>query len=99
MNKNKIFSRGGKNLTGGGKWGCRGREVGGEGEGSGVIGGGKWGLGTPLSSPPYGKAVSLRISGEYAANNWRTALFAVIVRNIFTSYREYPANKTGQSKK
>ena len=48
---------------------------------------------------PYGKAVSLRISGEYAANNWRTALFAVIVRNIFTSYREYPANKTGQSKK
>ena len=48
---------------------------------------------------PYGKAVSLPISGEYAANNWRTALFAVIVRNIFTSYREYPANKTGQSKK
>ena len=48
---------------------------------------------------PYGKAVSLRLSGEYAANNWRTALFAVIVRNIFTSYREYPANKTGQSKK
>ena len=48
---------------------------------------------------PYGKAVSLRISCEYAANNWRTALFAVIVRNIFTSCREYPANKTGQSKK
>ena len=43
MNKNKILSRGGKNLTGGGKWGWRGREVGGEGEGSGVKGGGKWG--------------------------------------------------------
>ena len=52
-----------------------------------------------LGEFPYGKAVSLRISGEYAANNWRTALFAVIVRNIFSSYREYPANKTGQSKK
>ena len=36
MNKNKILSGGGKNLTGGGKWGWRGREVGGEG-------GGKWG--------------------------------------------------------
>ena len=56
-------------------------------------------LGTVYLPRPYGKAVSLRISGEYAANNWRTALFAVIVRNIFTSYREYPANKTGQSKK
>ena len=54
---------------------------------------------TSEQDSPYGKAVSLRISGEYAANNWRTALFAVIVRNIFTSYREYPANKTGQSKK
>ena len=43
MNKNKILSGGGKNLTGGGKWGWRGREVGGEGEGSGVKGGGKWG--------------------------------------------------------
>ena len=53
----------------------------------------------PESAIPYGKAVSLRISGKYAANNWRTALFAVIVRNIFTSCREYPANKTGQSKK
>ena len=53
MNKNKILSGGGKNLTGGGKWGWRGREVGGEGEGSGVKGGGKWGLGTPLSTPSY----------------------------------------------
>ena len=35
MNKNKILSGGEKNLTGGGKWGERGREVGGEGEGSG----------------------------------------------------------------
>ena len=51
MNKNKILSGGGKNLTGGGKWGWRGREVGLEGEGSGVKGGGKWGLGTPLSTP------------------------------------------------
>ena len=41
MNKNKILSGGGKNLTGGGKWGWRGREVGGEGEGSGGRGGGK----------------------------------------------------------
>ena len=38
MNKNNILSGGWKNLTGGGKWGWRGREVGGEGEGSGVIG-------------------------------------------------------------
>ena len=58
MNKNKILSGGGKNLTGGGKWGWRGREVGGEGEGSGVKGGGKWGktgrevgIGYPLSTP------------------------------------------------
>ena len=51
MNKNKLLSGGGENLTGGGKWGRRGREVGGEGEGSGVKGGGKWGLGTPLSTP------------------------------------------------
>ena len=43
MNKNKILSGGGKNLTGGGKRGWRGREVGGEGEGSRVKGGGKWG--------------------------------------------------------
>ena len=34
---------GGKNLTGEGKRGCRGREVGVEGEGSGGRGGGKWG--------------------------------------------------------
>ena len=51
MNKNKILSGGGKNRPGGGKWGWRVREVGGEGEGSGVKGGGKWGLGTPLSTP------------------------------------------------
>ena len=43
MNKNKILSGGGKNRPGGGKWGWRGREVGGEGEGSGGRGGGKWG--------------------------------------------------------
>ena len=51
MNKNIILSGGGNNLTRGGKWTWRGREVGGEGEGSGVKGGGKWGLGTPLSTP------------------------------------------------
>ena len=58
MNKNKILSGGEKKLTGGGKWGWRGREVGGEGEGSGVKGGGKWGktgrevgIGYPLSTP------------------------------------------------
>ena len=43
MNKNKILSGGGKNLTGGGKWGWRGREVEGVGEGRGGRGGGKWG--------------------------------------------------------
>ena len=53
MNKNKILSGGGKNQTGGGKWGRRGREVGGRGEGSGVKGGGKWGLRTSLSTPCY----------------------------------------------
>ena len=60
MNKNKILSEGGKNLTGGGKWGWRGREVGGEGEGSGGRGGGKWGergreagIGYPLSTPSF----------------------------------------------
>ena len=38
MNKNKILYWGGKNLTGGGKWGWRGRKVGGEGEGRGERG-------------------------------------------------------------
>ena len=63
MNKNKILSGGGKNLTGGGKWGWRGREVGGEGEGSGVKGGGKWGergrevgIGYPPVHPLYNGA-------------------------------------------
>ena len=51
MNKNKILSGGGINLTGGGKRGWKGREVGREGEGSGVKGGGKSKLGTPLSTP------------------------------------------------
>ena len=50
MNKNKILSGEGKNLTGGGKWGWRWGGSGGEG-GSWVKGGGKWGLGTPLSTP------------------------------------------------
>ena len=60
MNKNKILSGGGKNLTGGGKWGWRGREVGGEGEGSGGRGGGKRGergrevgIGYPPVHPLY----------------------------------------------
>ena len=41
----------------------------------------------------------MRISDEYAANILRTALFTVIVRYIFTSCREYPANKVGLTKK
>ena len=44
---------------------------------------------------PYGKAVFVQISDEYAANILRTALFTVIVRYIFPSCREYPANKVG----
>ena len=48
---------------------------------------------------PYGKAVFVRISDEYAANILRTALFTVIVRYIFTSCRKYPANKVGLTKK
>ena len=48
---------------------------------------------------PYGKAVFVRISDEYAANILRTALFTVIVRYIFFSCREYPANKVGLTKK
>ena len=52
-----------------------------------------------ILSYPYGKAVFVRISDEYAANILRTALFTVIVRYIFTSCREYPANKIGLTKK
>ena len=48
---------------------------------------------------PYRKAGFVRISDEYAANILRTALFTVIVRYIFTSCREYPANKVGLTKK
>ena len=48
---------------------------------------------------PYGKAVFVRISHEYAANILRTALFTVIVRYIFTFCREYPANKVGLTKR
>ena len=51
------------------------------------------------SRNPYGKAVFVRISDEYAANILRTALFTVIVRYIFTSCREYPVNKVGLTKK
>ena len=36
---------------------------------------------------------------EYLTNILRTALFTVIVRYIFTSCREYPANKSGLTKK
>ena len=38
---------------GGGKWGERGREVGGKGEGSGGKGGGNWEWGTPCPPPLY----------------------------------------------
>ena len=48
---------------------------------------------------PYGKADFVRISEKYAANILRTALFTVIVRDIFTSCRDYPANKVGLTKK
>ena len=50
-------------------------------------------------SLPYEKAVFVRISDEHAANILQTALFTVIVRYIFTSCREYPANKVGLTKK
>ena len=52
MNKNKILSGGGKNLTGGGKWGWRGREVGGGG-GVGKLGerGREVGIGYPPVHP------------------------------------------------
>ena len=41
----------------------------------------------------------MRISDENAVNILRTALFTVIVRYIFTSCREYPANNVGLTKK
>ena len=41
-----FFDGGGRNILRGGKWGARGREAGGEGEGSG-------GLDAPLSTPTY----------------------------------------------
>ena len=44
---------------------------------------------------PYGKAVFVRIS----ENMLRTALFTVIVCDIFTSCRDYPANKNSLTKK
>ena len=49
-NKNKLLSGGGKNLTGGGKCGWRGVEVGGKGEGSGG-GRGEVGIGYPPVYP------------------------------------------------
>ena len=52
MNKNKILSGGGKNLIGGGKWGRRGREVGGKGEGTGN--------GVPPCPPPHRGLSSLQ---------------------------------------
>ena len=51
------------------------------------------------SHNPYGKAVFVQISDEYAANILRTVMFTVIVCYIFTSCREYPANKDGLTKK
>ena len=60
-------------------------------------GGGGGGSGRPVH--PYGKAVFVRISDEYAVNILQTAMFTVIVRYIFTSCREYPANKVGLTKK
>ena len=91
MNKNKILSGGGKTLTGGGKWGWRGREVGGEGEGSGVKGGGKWGLGTPLSTPsvsgsggvPYLKIVNFQSEYRTRVKNLHTRLKIDLYSLIF----------------
>ena len=86
MNKNKILSGGGKNLTGGGKWGWRGREVGGEGEGSRVKGGGKWGLGTPPVQPLLESAVvTLKISSRSSKSN---ELFSVSKRCSYASLVE-----------
>ena len=82
MNKNKILSGGGKNLTGGGKWGWRGREVGGEGEGSGVKGGGKWGLGTPLSTP------SINCMQMNRPRNVLNCTFAISTWPLFKSKKE-----------
>ena len=56
MNKNKLLSGGGKNLTGGGKWGWRGREVGEEGEGSG-----DW---VPPCPPPQSKYINVEMRAE-----------------------------------
>ena len=51
-----------------------------------------------MNNYPYGKAVFVRISDEYAANILLTALFIVIVRFIFTSCCENP-KKVGLTKK
>ena len=59
MNKNKILPGGGKNLTGGGKWGWRGREVGGEGEGSG-----DWVPPCPPPPPTYLKSHIFLVSSS-----------------------------------
>ena len=48
---------------------------------------------------PGALTVFVRISDENAVNILRTALFTVIVRYIFTSCREYPANNVGLTKK
>ena len=73
MNKNKILSGGGKNLTRGGKCGWRGREVGGEGEGSGWRGGGKRGergrevgIGYPPVHPLLNHSITIEISRKIA---------------------------------
>ena len=83
MNKNKILSGGGKHLTEGGKWGWRGREVGGEGEGSGVKGGGKLGLGTPLSIPSVFVFTCLtQIRLQYGAVTTGSTLFRMKASKI-----------------
>ena len=51
------------------------------------------------SQHSYGKAVFVRISDKYAVNILRTSFFTVIVRYIFTSCHEYPANKVDLTKK
>ena len=81
MNKNKILSGGGKNLTGGGKWGWRGREVGGEGEGSGVKGGGKWGergREVGVGYPPVHPLIQVRCHSRWFVNLSATILGALL---------------------
>ena len=69
MNKNKILSGGGKNLTGGGKWGCIGREVMGEGEERWGKGG-EVGNGYPPCPPPHMWIYRMFCQGPFPKAGW-----------------------------